>query len=69
MIMADNRRSNKNRFQFMATVSDRGQIFIPKALQDYFGIKKRDKVAFVVEPGGRVIFLRKGSSARAMKGR
>lgn len=49
----------KNKFMFFATVSDRGQIFIPKALQNYFGIKKRDKVKFSVEDDGRVVMLKK----------
>ena len=49
----------KNRFQFFATVSDRGQIFIPKTLQDYFHIRSRDKVAFVVDGDGKVVFSRK----------
>ncbi|MBD3425928.1 MAG: hypothetical protein GF409_01700 [Candidatus Omnitrophica bacterium] len=48
----------KNRFKFSATVSDRGQIFIPKALQEYFNINSRDKVVFVVEDNGKVIFLK-----------
>ncbi|RKY42828.1 MAG: hypothetical protein DRP85_01310 [Candidatus Makaraimicrobium thalassicum] len=49
----------KFRFRFCATVSDRGQIFIPKTLQDYFGIRSRDKVAFIVQDDGRVIFRKK----------
>jgi AbrB family looped-hinge helix DNA binding protein len=49
----------KNMFKFQATVSDRGQIFIPKALQDYFEIKKRDKVSFVVDDDGKVFFKKK----------
>lgn len=49
----------KNQFRFSATVSDRGQIFIPKALQEYFGIKSRDKVGFVVEDDGKVVFCKK----------
>jgi AbrB family looped-hinge helix DNA binding protein len=51
--------ARKNSFRFSATVSDRGQIFIPKALQNYFGIKKRDKVVFQVDVGGRVVFGKK----------
>ena len=51
--------SNKNRFRFSATVSDRGQIFIPKALQNYFHIEKRDKVAFEVEDDGKVVFKKR----------
>ncbi len=47
------------RFQFNATVSDRGQIFIPKALQGYFGIRRRDKVIFVVQNDGKVLFSKK----------
>jgi len=55
----------KDQFQFFATVSDRGQIFIPKALQNYFRIKNRDKVAFIVEGNGKVIFSkRKGEAAK-----
>jgi len=50
---------NKNRFRFSATVSDRGQIFIPKALQNYFHIEKRDKVAFEVEDDGKVVFKKR----------
>jgi AbrB family looped-hinge helix DNA binding protein len=46
----------KNQFRFFATVSDRGQIFIPKALQNYFRIKRRDKVAFEVDDDGCVVF-------------
>ncbi|MDD4956123.1 MAG: hypothetical protein PHH49_00420 [Candidatus Omnitrophica bacterium] len=51
-----------NYFKFKATVSDRGQIFIPKALQGYFGIHNRDKVIFVVQHDGSVVFrkVRKG---------
>lgn len=49
----------KNSFRFNATVSDRGQIFIPKALQDYFGIARRDKVQFLVLSGGEVVFKKK----------
>ena len=49
----------RKQFKFTATVSDRGQIFIPKALQNYFGIKSRDKVGFVVEQDGKVVFCKK----------
>ena len=52
------------RFQFFATVSDRGQIFIPKVLQKYFEIKRRDKVAFLVQDDGSVIFKKKEGEAR-----
>lgn len=55
----------KTRFKFFATVSDRGQIFIPKALQNYFHIKNRDKVAFIVDDDGRVIFKRKEGASRS----
>jgi AbrB family looped-hinge helix DNA binding protein len=55
--------TRKNRFKFSATVSDRGQIFIPKALQNYFHIRSRDKVAFVVEDDGRVVFRKKEGRA------
>jgi len=48
-----------NRFHFYATVSDRGQIFIPKPLQNFFRIKRRDKVTFMVEPDGKVVFKKK----------
>jgi len=50
----------KRAFKFSATVSDRGQIFIPKALQGYFRIKRRDKVSFVVQEDGSVRFKKKG---------
>ena len=55
----------KNRFRFTATVSDRGQIFIPKILQGYFGIRRRDKVTFIVQDDGSVIFkkIRKGEES------
>jgi bifunctional DNA-binding transcriptional regulator/antitoxin component of YhaV-PrlF toxin-antitoxin module len=49
----------KNRFKFSATVSNRGQIFIPKVLQGYFNILSRDKVEFVVNDDGTVIFKKK----------
>ncbi len=49
----------KRRFRFSATVSDRGQIFIPKVLQDYFRIHKRDKVVFMVQENGSVLFEKK----------
>jgi len=49
----------KLKFQFFATVSDRGQIFIPKVLQNYFGIKSRDKVAFVALRDGSIVFKKK----------
>jgi AbrB family looped-hinge helix DNA binding protein len=49
----------KRKFQFFATVSDRGQIFVPKVLQEYFGIKSRDKVAFLVLDDGSVVFRKK----------
>ncbi|MFH1798944.1 MAG: hypothetical protein ABH844_06415 [Candidatus Omnitrophota bacterium] len=51
--------SKNLKFQFFATVSDRGQIFIPKTLQDYFGIKSRDKVSFVVSEDGDIVFTKK----------
>lgn len=51
--------ARKNQFKFFATVSDRGQIFIPKALQNYFKINNRDKVAFVVDDDGSVKFRKK----------
>jgi len=51
--------TTKNKFRFFATVSDRGQIFIPKALQNYFRIRRRDKVAFMVDENGRVLFRKK----------
>ena len=56
------RRANK--FRFFATVSDRGQIFIPKALQNYFDIRRRDKVAFIVESDGTVVFRKRTKEAR-----
>ena len=49
----------KNKFKFQATVSDRGQIFIPKVLQEYFKIQSRDKVQFIVEQNGEVSFKKK----------
>ncbi|MDD4956561.1 MAG: hypothetical protein PHH49_04025 [Candidatus Omnitrophica bacterium] len=49
----------KPRFEFKATVSDRGQIFIPKVLQDYFQIQSRDKVIFEVRDDGTVVFAKK----------
>ncbi|MCK4852378.1 MAG: hypothetical protein KAS86_04610 [Candidatus Omnitrophica bacterium] len=52
------------KFRFFATVSDRGQIFIPKALQNYFDIRRRDQVAFVVESDGTVVFAKKIKEAR-----
>ena len=51
--------SGKTRFKFFATVSDRGQIFIPKVLQNYFGIRSRDKIVFVVLDDGSVVFKKK----------
>jgi bifunctional DNA-binding transcriptional regulator/antitoxin component of YhaV-PrlF toxin-antitoxin module len=51
--------SKRGIFKFNATVSDRGQIFIPRVLQQYFGIKSRDKVTFMVKEDGSVIFLKK----------
>lgn len=55
----------KYRFKFYATVSDRGQIFIPKVLQRYFTIRSRDKVAFVVQDDGSVMFYKKQSGVKA----
>lgn len=49
----------KNKFRFQATVSDRGQIFIPKALQNFFRIESKDQVQFLVEPDGKVLFKKK----------
>jgi len=49
----------KSIFRFNATVSDRGQIFIPKVLQDYFGIRNRDKVSFTVREDGSVVFAKR----------
>ena len=46
-------------FKFCATVSERGQIFIPKAVQNYFKIKSHDKVDFVVQFDGKVVFEKK----------
>ena len=49
----------KRSFKFFATVSDRGQIFIPKVLQEYLGVKSRDRVTFLVEDDGSVTFRKK----------
>ena len=49
----------KPKFKFIATVSDRGQIFIPKVLQNYFDIKNRDKVIFSVKDNGSIDFKKK----------
>jgi AbrB family looped-hinge helix DNA binding protein len=54
----------KYKFEFNATVSDRGQIFIPKVLQDYFKIKSRDKVSFVVLNNGKIIFKKKTKGSK-----
>ncbi|MGB2599678.1 MAG: hypothetical protein WBB86_02615 [Candidatus Omnitrophota bacterium] len=50
----------KYKFRFFATVSDRGQIFIPKVLQEYLDIRKRDRVEFLITDEGNVIFKKKG---------
>jgi bifunctional DNA-binding transcriptional regulator/antitoxin component of YhaV-PrlF toxin-antitoxin module len=50
----------KYKFRFFATVSDRGQIFIPKVLQEYFDIHKRDRVEFLITDEGNVVFKKKG---------
>jgi len=52
-------KQEANKFRFNATVSDRGQIFIPKPLQNYFRIRSRDQVSFVVERDGNVLFSKK----------
>ena len=52
-------KKGKSMFRFQATVSDRGQIFIPKVLQEYFGILSRDKVQFLVKLDGEVVFMKK----------
>jgi len=49
----------KRSFKFIATVSDRGQIFVPKVLQEYLDVHSRDKVIFVVEDDGSVRFKKK----------
>jgi len=49
----------KRSFKFIATVSDRGQIFVPKVLQEYLDVHSRDKVIFVVEDDGSVSFKKK----------
>jgi AbrB family looped-hinge helix DNA binding protein len=54
----------RSMFRFYATVSDRGQIFIPKVLQDYFHIKRRDKVMFIVKDDGKVVFARKAEEEK-----
>ena len=60
MLLREEEMTRKLRFRFYATVSDRGQIFIPKILQDYFHIQRRDKVEFVVLDSGAVVFKKKG---------
>ncbi|MGB2630730.1 MAG: hypothetical protein WBD24_00630 [Candidatus Omnitrophota bacterium] len=54
----------RSMFRFFATVSDRGQIFIPRVLQDYFHIKSRDKVMFQVLDDGKVVFEKKEGDAK-----
>jgi AbrB family looped-hinge helix DNA binding protein len=54
----------KSMFRFFATVSERGQIFIPKVLQGYFNIRSRDKVMFIVKDDGKVIFSKKEREER-----
>ncbi len=56
--------ARKRGFKFYSTVSDRGQIFIPKVLQDYFDIRKRDKVAFLVGDDGTITFTKKGEEEK-----
>jgi len=60
ILVIEMRTDTRPRFKFQATVSKRGQIFIPKVLQEYFGIRERDKVQFVVEDDGNVVFRKKG---------
>ncbi len=55
----------KFQLKFYATVSDRGQIFIPKKLQEYFNIAKREQVMFVVEDDGRIVFSKKKGECHA----
>ena len=59
ILIKEKKLIKKNRFKFKATVSDRGQIFIPKIVQNYFGIKSRDKVVFEVQDDGNIIFKKK----------
>ncbi|MFH1836587.1 MAG: hypothetical protein ABH862_00550 [Candidatus Omnitrophota bacterium] len=58
------RVSGKFRLKFFATVSNRGQIFIPKVLQGYFGIRKRDKVIFILQDDGNVVFKKKSEKEK-----
>jgi bifunctional DNA-binding transcriptional regulator/antitoxin component of YhaV-PrlF toxin-antitoxin module len=53
-------KKRRHMFKFYATVSERGQIFIPKVLQEYFEIRRRDRVAFTVGDDGSVDFRKKG---------
>jgi len=57
----------KFRLKFFATVSERGQIFIPKVLQGYFGIRRKDKVAFVLQDDGNVVFRKKTEGEKGVK--
>ncbi len=57
----------KFKLKFFATVSDRGQIFIPKVLQGYFGIRRRDKVAFILGDDGNVVFKKKREMEKGAK--
>ncbi|MDP8258604.1 MAG: hypothetical protein P9L90_04200 [Candidatus Aadella gelida] len=57
----------KFKLKFFATVSNRGQIFIPKVLQGYFGIRRSDKVTFVLQDDGNVIFRKKSDREKGVK--
>ena len=38
----------------VATITSKGQVTIPAEIRRYLGLKKNDKIAFVVQPDGTV---------------
>lgn len=45
---------DKNMKEIPATITSKGQVTIPVEVRRHLGLKQRDKIAFVIEPGGKV---------------
>ena len=50
------------------TITSKGQVTIPKAVRDALGLKPGDRVAFLLQPDGRVLVEPETVDVRSLRG-
>ncbi|MBL7050030.1 MAG: AbrB/MazE/SpoVT family DNA-binding domain-containing protein [Nitrospira sp.] len=51
-----------------STITSKGQITIPKEIRDHLHIKAGDKIDFILDETGKVVFMPVTSDVRELKG-